>query len=258
MTTRSRKRIIWWSSRGRTRRTSRRPTANPSIRILQATRSSFARWAHLTSDVYRFKARPWDLSRAPSVCTGCSAGCNVHLDFRYGELLRIISRDNPDLDNGWLCDRGRFNYRYVHGEERIRQPLLRKDGKFVPVSWDEALSEISLRLRTVRRDHGGAAIGAIGGGRLSNEEAYLFQKLARTVFGSPNVDWRTGEQYVASSAEFPGRVADISRAGGILLVDILPAERIPVIDLRIRRAAERGKAVLAAVGPAMPKYRARV
>src|SRR5690606_18737589 len=110
-------------------------------------------------------------------------------------------------------------------------------------------------LRTIRRDHGGEAIGAIGGGRLSNEEAYLFQKLARAVFGTPNVDWRVGEQYVASSAEFPGRIADISRANAILLVDLLPAERIPVVDLRIRRAAERGKALLAAVGPVMPKYR---
>ena len=209
----------------------------------------------LTSDIYRFKARPWDLSRVPAVCVGCSAGCNVHLDFRFGELLRIISRDNPEMDNGWLCDRGRFNYRYVHSEERILRPLLKKNGQFVPVSWDEALSEISVRLRNIRRDHGGEAIGAIGGGRLSNEEAYLFQKLARVVFGTPNVDWRVGEQYVASSAEFPGRIADISRANAVLLVDLLPAERIPVVDLRIRRAAERGKALLAAVGPAMPKYR---
>src|SRR5690606_15387677 len=209
----------------------------------------------LTSDIYRFKARPWDLSRVPAVCVGCSAGCNVHLDFRFGELLRIISRDNPEMDNGWLCDRGRFNYRYVHSEERILRPLLKKNGQFVPVSWDEALSEISVRLRNIRRDHGGEAIGAIGGGRLSNEEAYLFQKLARVVFGTPNVDWRVGEQYVASSAEFPGRIADISRANAILLVDLLPAERIPVVDLRIRRAAERGKALLAAVGPVMPKYR---
>jgi len=209
----------------------------------------------LTSDIYRFKARPWDLARVPSVCTGCSAGCNVHLDFRFGELLRIISRDNPALDNGWLCDRGRFNYRYVHSEERLRQPLLKKDGKFVPVSWDEAISEVARKFKTVRRDHGGVAIGAIGGGRLTNEEVYLFQKLVRTALGSPNVDWRVGEQYVASSSEFPGKVSDISRASGILLVDILPAERIPVVDLRIRRAAERGRARLAAVGPAMPKYR---
>ena len=183
------------------------------------------------------------------------SGCNVHLDFRFGELLRVISRDNPELDGGWLCDRGRFNYRYVHGEERLRRPLVKKDGAFVEVSWEEAFAEIARRLRQVRRDRGGAAIGAIGGGRLTNEEAYLFQKLVRAVFGSPNVDWRVGEQYIASSREFPGRISDISQASGILLVDLLPAERIPVVDLRIRRAAGRGRALLAAVGPAMPTYR---
>jgi len=209
----------------------------------------------LTSDIYRFKARPWDLARVPFVCTGCPAGCNVYLDFRFGELLRVISRDNPELDGGWLCDRGRFNYRYVHGEERLRRPLVKKDGAFVEVSWEEAFAEIARRLRQVRRDRGGAAIGAIGGGRLTNEEAYLFQKLVRAVFGSPNVDWRVGEQYIASSREFPGRISDISQASGILLVDLLPAERIPVVDLRIRRAAGRGRALLAAVGPAMPTYR---
>ncbi len=209
----------------------------------------------LTSDLYRFKARPWDLARVPSVCTGCSVGCNIRLDFRFGELVRIVSRENPDIDGGWLCDRGRFTYRYVHSQERITRPLLRKNGELVPVSWDEALAEIGLRLRTIRRDHGGAAIGAIGGGKLTNEEAYLFQKLVRTAFGSPNVDWRAGEQLIASSAEFPGKIADISRASGILLVDVVPAERAPVADLRIRRAAARRKATLAAAGPVMPEYR---
>ena len=64
----------------------------------------------LTSKNYRFKARPWDLSPVPSVCTGCSVGCNVRLDFRFGELARVVSREHPDVDGGWLCDRGRFNY----------------------------------------------------------------------------------------------------------------------------------------------------
>lgn len=209
----------------------------------------------LTSDLYRFKARPWDLARVPSVCTGCSVGCNVYLDFRFGELVRVVSRENPEIDDGWLCDRGRFTYRYVHSEERVTRPLVRKNGKLVPVTWEEALSEISLRLRTIRRDHGGKAIGAIGGARLTNEEAYLFQKLVRIAFGSPNVDWRAGEQLIASNAEFPGKISDISRASGILLVDVIPAERAPVADLRIRRAAEKMKATLAAAGPVMPAYR---
>jgi len=211
----------------------------------------------LTSDLYRFKARPWDLARANSVCTGCSVGCATKLDFRFGKLLRVLGGDNPDTDGGWLCDRGRFNYTFVGDEkERVRQPLLRKGGKLVPVSWEEALSEVALRLRTAKRDHGGASIGAIGGGRLTNEEAYLFQKLARIGFGTPNVDWRTGEQYVASNSEFAGRITDINRANAILLVDILLAERAPVADLRVRRASLKNRAKIAAVGPAMPKYRA--
>ena len=212
----------------------------------------------LTSDLYRFKARPWDLSRAPSVCTGCSVGCNINLDFRFGELLRITVRDNAATDGGWLCDRGRFNFKYVGSDVRVKQPLLKKGGRFVPVSWEEAFGEIATRLRSVIRDHGAKAIGAIGGGRLTNEEAYLFQKLVRAALGSPNIDWRTGRQYVASNAEFPGRITDINRASALLLVDILPAERAPVADLRIRRAAQRGGAKLVAVGPAMPQYRTPV
>lgn len=211
----------------------------------------------LTSDLYRFKARPWDLARASSVCTGCSVGCSTKLDFRFGTLLRVLGGDNPETDGGWLCDRGRFNYKFVGDEkERVQQPLIRKNGQLVPASWDEALSEVALRIRTARRDHGGASIGAIGGGRLTNEEAYLFQKLARVGFGTPNVDWRTGEQYVASNRDFAGRITDISAATGLLLVDILLAERAPVADLRVRRASERNRAKIVAVGPAMPRYRA--
>ncbi len=212
----------------------------------------------LTSDLYRFKARPWDISRVASICTGCSVGCNVSLDFRFGELTRVVNRDDPATDGGWLCDRGRFNYKYVHGEQRLKEPLVRKDGELTPVSWDEAYAEIGRQIRKIHRDHGGASIGAIGGGRLTNEEAYLFQKLVRTAFGSPHVDWRTGEQYVSSNAEFVGRMTDIDDADAVLVVDVLLSERAPVADLRVRRAAEKGSVAIAAIGPAMPRYRPEI
>src|SRR5690606_10637672 len=89
----------------------------------------------LTSEPYRFKARPWDLSKADAICTGCSVGCNVRLEYRHGELLRITARENEAIDNGWLCDRGRFNYKYLQNRERITRPLVKKDGRFVPVTW---------------------------------------------------------------------------------------------------------------------------
>src|SRR5690625_4167228 len=208
----------------------------------------------LTSKNYRFRARPWDLSSAPSICTGCSVGCNVELDFRFGELVRLQARPNEEVDGGWLCDRGRFNYRYIHDGERVTRPLLRRGDEFVEVSWSEALSEIANRLRTVQRDGGKDAVGFIGGGRLTNEEAYAFQKLARTVVGTPNVDHRVGTQRVASWNDWEGRIADINDADVIVNVDVLPQERMPVVDLRIRRAAERNGAKLFNIGAAATDY----
>lgn len=208
----------------------------------------------LTSKNYRFQARPWDLSTAPSICTGCSVGCNVDLDFRLGELVRLQSRENEAVDGGWLCDRGRFNYRYIHADERVTQPLMRKGDTFVEVSWSEALLEIANRLRTIRRDGGGHHIGFIGGGRLTNEEAYAFQKLARDVVGTPNVDHRVGTQQIASWNEWDGRIADIDDADVIVNVDVLAQERMPVVDLRMRRAAERNGAKLFNVGAAVSPY----
>ncbi|MFS8533829.1 MAG: NADH-quinone oxidoreductase subunit NuoG [Limnochordales bacterium] len=208
----------------------------------------------LTSKNYRFKGRPWDMSPAPSICTACPVGCNVRLDFRFGELARVVSREHPDVDGGWLCDRGRFNYKYVNEENRITQPLMRRGDQLVPVSWTEALMEIANRFRTITRDHGAGAIGFIGGGRLTNEEAYLFQKLARDVVGTPHVDHRVGRQQVASWDKYGGRLVDLDDADVILVVDVLPAERMPVADLRIRRAAQRRGAALLTIGARQQEY----
>jgi len=232
----------------------------------------------LTSEVYRFKARPWDLSAADGICTGCSVGCNVREDFRHGRLLRLISRDNPAVDNGWLCDRGRFNYTYVNREPgaegavaaeaarldpegrtnaRLTRPLLRKDGKLVPVSWQDALLEAARRLKQVRDTRGAQAMGVIGGGRLTNEEAYLLQKFARAGLGTANVDHRVAGQTVTSLAGFTGRLSDLDEAQVALLVDVVPAEQAPVLDLRLVRGLERRRLKMLAVGSVMPTYRSR-
>jgi NADH-quinone oxidoreductase subunit G len=211
----------------------------------------------LTSDLYRFKARPWDLAKVDGVCAGCSVGCNVRLDYRHGKLLRLVSRDNPATDNGWLCDRGRFHYHYVASGERLSRPLIRQDGELVPASWSEALAYVAERLGRIKAEHGPAAIGLVGGGKLTNEEAYLFQKLARVGLGTNNVDHRVGGQSVASVGGYPGRMLDLNDANVVLVVDALPAETAPVLDLRIRRLTDRRKAKVAVIGAALPKYRGR-
>lgn len=158
----------------------------------------------LTSELYRFQARPWDVAKVPSVCNGCSVGCNTRLDFRFDNLLRVVSRDNPEVDGGWLCDRGRFNYKYVDADNRLQRPVVRRDGQLVPVSWREALGDLAKRLAEIKAAKGGQAVGIIGGGRLTNEEAHLLQKLARLGLGTNNVDHRVGRQVIASHAKYSG------------------------------------------------------
>jgi len=208
----------------------------------------------LTSDIYRFSARPWDLAKVDSVCSGCSVGCNTKQEFRHGKLLRITNRENEAIDNGWLCDRGRFNYKYVQAENRITRPMVKKDGQFVAVTWAEAFTTITEQIKAAAAKGG---VGVIGGGKLLNEEAYLLSKFARTVLNTNNVDHRTGEQLVASLAAFPAKQTDLSDAGAILVIDTNPAETAPVLDLRIRRMIDRKKARLALIGSVIPTYRGK-
>jgi len=209
----------------------------------------------LTSETYRFKARPWDLAKVDSVCRGCSVGCNVREEYRFGKLLRLTARDNPAIDNGWMCDRGRFNYQFIHADSRLAQPMVRRNGELQPATWGEAVSAVADRVKALKAEKKG--FGVIGGGKLTNEEAYLLQKFARMVLGTNNVDHRVSGQVIASLGAFPARQADLSDASAILIVDTNPAETAPVMDLRIRRMADRKKARIAVVGSVMPKYRGR-
>jgi len=211
----------------------------------------------LTSDLYRFKARPWDLAKIDSVCTGCSVGCNVKEEFRHGTLLRLTSRDNRSIDDGWLCDRGRFNYKFIQSEDRLTQPMIRRNGQLVPATWAEAMDVIKERFQAIKVESGGKGFGVIGGGKLTNEEAYLLQKFARVTLGTNNVDHRVQDQVISSLGSFPGRQEDLSNTSAILVLDTDPAETAPVMDLRIRRATDRKKAKVAVIGSVMPKYRGR-
>ncbi|HLO04546.1 MAG TPA: NADH-quinone oxidoreductase subunit NuoG, partial [Symbiobacteriaceae bacterium] len=206
----------------------------------------------LTSELYRFKARPWDLAKVDSVCSGCSVGCNTHEEYRHGNLLRLTNRENPATDAGWLCDRGRFNYKFVQSGERVTKPLIKKDGNFVEASWSEAIALVAAKLTAA-----GDSVGFIGGGKLQNEEQYLLQKFARFVIGTNNIDHRVSDQLVASFGAFTGKQTDLSEAGAIVVIDTLVAETAPVLDLRIRRMADRKKAKIALLGSKIGTYRGR-
>ena len=115
----------------------------------------------LTATAYRFKARPWELKRTPSVCNNCSVGCNARVDVRVDKVMRLMSRTNDDIDDGWLCDRGRWDFDFVNSQ-RLRTPLIRRNGQLVAATWDEAFYMIAARLRDIISKHGARAVGGIG------------------------------------------------------------------------------------------------
>ena len=196
----------------------------------------------LTSKTYRFRSRPWDNHRTTTSCTQCAVGCQMHVDERGDTLLRTMSVAEDDaLSDSWLCDRGRYNIGFVGDERRLSSPLLKQDGAWVQIDWDDALALWAAELTKT-----GANAGVIGGGRLLNEEAYLAQHLFRAL-GIENIDHRVGEQSVVHSDSFANHV-DLERANTIVTIGRPPSELAPVLDLRIRKAVSRNGARLISVG----------
>jgi NADH-quinone oxidoreductase chain G len=218
----------------------------------------------LTSSLYRFRARPWDINEFASVCPHCSVGCNitVHTRKTADQVVRFLARENTPVDDGWLCDFGRFNYDFINSEQRLTRPLVRRGGELVPAGWDEALDLTAERLRAITGEHGPAAVGGIASTQLTNEELYLFQKLLRLGLGTPNVDHRIDGAGYAAPFEYDAGMASIGaleRAGAILLVGADPIHETPVLDLRLKKAAaNRVPLIVVGEGAADLGRRARV
>jgi NADH-quinone oxidoreductase subunit G len=193
----------------------------------------------LTSRNYRFRARPWDVEDAGSVCTLCPAQCNVTLTVRDERVLRVLARDHPEVDDGWLCDRGRFAYPKL-GEERVTEPMIRDGGELRPVSWERALEEAATRLKRA-----GAHTGAIAGGGATNEEGLLLARLLREGLGSPHLDSRVSgalplELHQAlAEPSLQAKVSDLEFAHAVLVLEANPIEDAAILDLRLRKGVRR-------------------
>jgi len=203
----------------------------------------------LTSRAYRFRARPWDVEDAGSVCTLCPAQCNVTLTVRDEQVMRVLARDHPEVDDGWLCDAGRFAYPApgadvsVNGHTqraRITEPLLRDGGELRPVSWERALSEAAAGLKRA-----GERSGAIAGAGVTNEEGFLLARLMREGLGSPHVDSRVAgalplELHRAlGDPRLQARVSDLEFAHAVLVLDCEEIVDAPILDLRLRKGVRR-------------------
>jgi len=202
----------------------------------------------LTSKTYRFKSRPWDNHRTNTTCMQCSVGCQMHVDARANTLLRTMSVEEDDqISDTWLCDRGRYNIGFVTDERRITQPLYKQNGSWSQIGWDDAIALWATALKETLAAVGPQAAGAIGGGRLLNEEAFLLQHVHRAL-GIENLDWRAGRQTRAHPGALGGTHLDLEAADAILTYGRPPAQLAPVLDLRIRKAVSRKGATLISIG----------
>jgi NADH-quinone oxidoreductase subunit G len=198
----------------------------------------------LTNYTYRFRARPWDIEHAGSVCTICPSQCNVSFTVRDEKVKRVISRDNHEVDDGWLCDRGRYGFEMFDAPERVRGPQLKGGGE---VGWETAIAKVAEGLRAA--SGASSAVAAIIGDA-SNEEGFLLQKLMREALGSAHIDSRPSRgpqaEVLRQLAEpsISARVRDIDEADAILVLGTDPLHSSPILDLRVRKAIRRNGAKL--------------
>lgn len=196
----------------------------------------------LTSQVYRFRSRPWDNKATSSTCTLCPIGCSLVLDTRDGDIVRTRAQEDKAVNDIWLCDKGWFGYSFSSHPDRLTQPLLRKDAVLRPASWEEALSLIADKIKTFKADK---KLAGFGGNPLTVEENYLFQQLMREGAGTEHLDHRIGtplftpqEEWVSPGMEIS--MSDCETLSFIYLVGIDLTEEFPLLWLRIKQALNAG------------------
>lgn len=205
----------------------------------------------LTSAAYRFRSRPFDLVSSPSVCEHCSGGCATRTDHRRGKVMRRLAANDPEVNEEWICDKGRFAFRYAQRPDRLTTPLVRNaEGVLEPASWPEALEAAARGLLAAR-----GRAGVLTGGRLTVEDAYAYSKFARVALDSNDIDFRarvhSGEEADFLAARVAGRGRDLDGTGvtyaflekapAVLLVGFEAEEEAPGVFLRLRKAWRKHK-----------------
>ncbi len=203
----------------------------------------------LTSIPYRFRARPWDIEGAGSICTLCPAQCNTELTIRDDRVMRVLDRHHDGVDDGWLCDKGRFAYQAIHADERLTEPHVRDaaTGELRPAGWDEALAAAAALLAAA-----GPRTAGLAGGGATNEEGMLLAHLLRDALGSADLDSRPDGPAVPldqlrrlTTPGLQATVPDLEFADAVLVLDCEPVDDAPILDLRIRKGVRRNRVKLA-------------
>ncbi|MFE0527658.1 NADH-quinone oxidoreductase subunit G [Micromonospora parva] len=211
----------------------------------------------LTGAQYRFRARPFDLVSSPSVCEHCSAGCGQRTDWRRGKVLRRLAGDEPEVNEEWNCDKGRWGFQYTRAADRLTTPLVRDEqtGELREASWSEALTVAAEGLHTARESGQGTAV--LTGGRLTVEDAYAYAKFARVALNTNDIDFRARPvsreeaDFLASSVAGVTDVTytDVENAPAVVLVGLEPEEECPILFLRLRKAYLKKTLTVYALAP---------
>ncbi|MEU7885917.1 NADH-quinone oxidoreductase subunit G [Microbispora bryophytorum] len=198
----------------------------------------------LTGAAYRFRSRPFDLVSTPSACEHCASGCSLRTDHRRGKVTRRLAGDDPQVNEEWNCDKGRWAFTYATAPDRLRSPLVRDEsGKLVPTSWPDALAVAAEGLLRAR-----GKAGVLVGGRLTVEDAYAYSKFARIALGTNDIDFRSRPhseeetRFLAHAVAGKGievSYADLETAPAVLLAGFEPEEESPIVFLRLRKAARK-------------------
>jgi NADH-quinone oxidoreductase subunit G len=237
----------------------------------------------LTSEAYRFSARPFDLVSTVTTCEGCAAGCQLRVDTRHGSVRRRQAGNLPAVNEEWTCDRGRFGFVSGHGDDRLTTPLVRHDGELAEATWPEALAAAAAGLAKA-----GGRVGVITGGRLTKEAAAAYARLARDVLGTEDIDCRvraisdeeteflshvilngvkdlSGDPGDPETRSFAGaqedsRVTydDLEHAHHVVLVGLEPEDECPILFLRLRKANRKQKVKVTAIAPYLSRGSAKL
>ncbi|MEK7773035.1 MAG: 2Fe-2S iron-sulfur cluster-binding protein, partial [Deltaproteobacteria bacterium] len=201
---------------------------------------------------YRYKTRPWDLKGADTVCPYCATGCRMVIEHRDGVVIRARAQLGVGLNSETLCARGRFGFDFINSPGRLTTPLVRRRGALEPASWEEAMSLIKENFST-----DGGKVAGIASPRLANEELYLFQKLFRTVFNSPNIDSSSRwdplavEGFVSAASMHEGGVSifDCMASDTLLIIGSHLSDENPVADYIVRRISANRRMNLIIASP---------
>ncbi|NOZ69387.1 MAG: NADH-quinone oxidoreductase subunit NuoG [Deferribacteres bacterium] len=208
----------------------------------------------ILSRLYIHSFRPWQLDReVETVCSYCGVGCSLVVQVRDDSIKRVIPRMDLGVNRGLLCSRGRFGYEYIHSDDRLRTPLVRKNGTLQQATWSEALDIVAAKLTAIKNGEGGASIAGIASPRCTNEDNYVFQRFMRTACGTNNIDSVSRTGFAAAQKYFEALLGQgitanlldgLKNSETILVIGDDPAAVNPVLGLSIREAARRGANVI--------------